>query len=127
MENGNELIQISETKKILKVKRAMIDGSTFQDISAKNVKITDANLSDLEIEGAQIGGAFIHNIGMPPEGHPMYDASARQRPVRFENCDLRDSTITNCNLQNLIIDDCNVNGVKINGILLEELLKAYRK
>src|ERR1700684_4284162 len=114
MENGNELIQISETKKILKVKRAMIDGSTFQDISAKNVKITDANLSNLEIEGAQIGGAFIHNIGMPPKGHPMYDANARQRPVKFENCDLRDSTITNCNLENLVIDDCNVSGVKIN-------------
>ncbi|HZY35689.1 MAG TPA: hypothetical protein VFE53_03520 [Mucilaginibacter sp.] len=127
MENNNELIQISETKKIINVKRAMIDGSTFVDISAKNIKITDANLSDLEIEGAQIGGAFIHNIGMPPEGHPFYDPNARQRPVRFENCDLRDSAISNCNLENLVIDDCKVTGVKINGILLEDLLKSYAK
>jgi len=127
MENSNELIQVSETRKILKVKRAMIDGSSFEDISAKNIKITDANLSDLEIEGAQIGGALIHNIGMPPKGHPMYDPAARQRPVRFENCDLRDSTITNCNLENLVIDDCNLSGVKINGILLADLLKSYKK
>jgi len=127
MESNNELIQISETKKVLQVKRAMIDGSTFQDISAKKIRITDANLSDLEIEGAQIGGAFIHNIGMPPEGHPMYDPIARQRPVRFENCDLRESTVTNCNLENLVIDDCNVNGLKINGILLADLLKSYKK
>ena len=127
MENNNEVIQISEAKKIIKVKRAMIDESTFQDISAKNIKITDANLSDLEIEGAQMGGAFIHNIGMPPKGHPMYDPAARQRPVRFENCDLRDSTITNCDLENLVIADCNVNGVKINGIVLADLLKSYKK
>jgi uncharacterized protein YjbI with pentapeptide repeats len=127
MENNNELIQISETKKILKVKRAMIDGSSFEDISAKNIKITDANLSGLEIEGAQIGGAFIHNIGMPPKGHPMYDPAARQRPVRFENCDLRDSTLTNCNLENLVINDCNLGGVKINGILLADLLKSHKK
>jgi uncharacterized protein YjbI with pentapeptide repeats len=127
MENNNEVIQISEAKKIIKVKRAMIDQSTFQDISAKNIKITDANLSDLEIEGAQIGGAFIHNIGMPPKGHPMYDPAARQRPVRFENCDLRDSAITNCNLENLVIDDCNLTGIKINGILLADLLKSHKK
>jgi uncharacterized protein YjbI with pentapeptide repeats len=127
MENNNELIQISETKKVLEVKQAMIDGSSFQDISAKNIKITDANLSDLEIEGAQIGGAYIHNIGMPPNGHPFYDPNARQRPVRFENCDLHGSTIINCNLENVVIDDCNLKGMKINGILLEELLKAYSK
>jgi uncharacterized protein YjbI with pentapeptide repeats len=127
MENNDELLRISETKKILQVKRAMIDHSTFQDISAKNMKITDANLSDLEIEGAQVGGAFIHNIGMPPKGHPMYNPDARQRPVRFENCDLNNSFITNCNLENLVIDNCNVKGVKINGILLEDLFKAYAK
>ena len=127
MEDNNELIQISETKKVLKVKRAMIDGSSFEDISAKNMKISDANLSDLEIEGAQIGGAFIHNIGMPPVGHPMYHAEALQRPVRFENCDLRDSIIRNCNLENLEIENCNVNGLKINGMLLTDLLNAVKK
>ena len=125
MENNAGIIEISQDMKILRVKQAMLDNSTFQDISAKNVKITDANLSDLEIEGAQIGGAFIHNIGMPPKGHPMYQPAARQRPVRFENCDLSNSTITNCNLENLVIDDCNVKGLKINGILLDDLLKEH--
>ena len=125
MENNAGIIEISQDMKILRVKQAMLDNSTFQDISAKNVKITDANLSDLEIEGAQIGGAFIHNIGMPPKGHPMYQPAARQRPVRFENCDLSNSTITNCNLENLLIDDCNVKGLKINGVLLDDLLKEH--
>jgi uncharacterized protein YjbI with pentapeptide repeats len=138
MENnaGNDRLEIIETKKILEVKRASIEDSRFEilcmdrsqirDVSAKNIKITDANLSDLEIEGAQLGGAYIHNIGMPPEGHPMYNPAAKQRPLKFENCDLNNSTITDCNLSGVIIDDCNLNGMVINGILVEDLLKQYK-
>ena len=123
----NELVQITETKKIINVKRAMIDNSSFDDISAKGVKITNANLSDLEIEGAQLGGAYIHNIGMPPKGHPAYNADARQRPLKFEDCDLNNSIITNCNLSGLTIDDCNLSGMTINGVPVEAMLKAYKK
>ncbi len=138
MENnaGNDRLEIIETKKILDVKRASIedsrfevfcmDRSHFRDVSAKNIKISDANLSDLEIEGAQLGGAYIHNIGMPPEGHPMYNAAAKQRPLKFENCDLTNSTITDCNLSDVAIDDCNLKGMKINGILVEDLLRQYK-
>lgn len=132
---GNDRLEIIETKKILKVKRASIEDSSFEilcmdrshfrDISAKNIKITDANLSDLEIEGAQLGGAYIHNIGMPPKGHPMYNPDAKQRPLKFENCDLNKSTIIDCNLSGVVIDDCNLSGMKINGILVEDLLKQY--
>ena len=137
MENdaANDRLEIIETKKILDVKRASIedsrfevfcmDRSHFRDVSAKNIKITDANLSDLEIEGAQLGGAYIHNIGMPPKGHPMYNPDAKQRPLKFENCDLNNSTITDCNLNGVIIEDCNLSGMTINGILVEDLLKQY--
>src|SRR5277367_2940091 len=120
MENnaGNDHLEVIETKKILEIKRASIedsrfeilcmDRSYFRDVSAKNIKITDANLSDLEIDGAQLGGAYIHNIGMPPKGHPMYNPDAKQRPLKFENCDLNNSTITDCNLSGVLIDDCNL-------------------
>ncbi len=124
---GSDIIQITEDKKVIRVKRACIDSSYFEDVCATGVKLTDANLSDLEIDGAQLGGAYIHNIGMPPKGHPAYDPEARQRPLRFDNADLHGSTITNCNLSNVSIDDCKVEGMKINGILVEELLKAYQK
>jgi uncharacterized protein YjbI with pentapeptide repeats len=138
MENtaDNGRLEIIETKKILDVKRSSIEDSAFEmicidrshfkDVSAKHLKITDANLSDLEIEGAQLGGAFIHNIGMPPKGHPMYNPDARQRPLKFENCDLNHSTVTNCNLSGVIIDDCNLSGMMINGILVEDLLRQYK-
>ncbi len=133
----NETIKIFETKKILDVNSSVIehskftmvcmDGAFFDDISAKKIKIKNANLSDLEIEGAQLGGAYIHHIGMPPEGHPMHNPDIKQRPLRFENCDLNGSTITNCNLSRITISDCNTSGMKINGILVDDLLKAYQK
>jgi uncharacterized protein YjbI with pentapeptide repeats len=65
-----EKIEINEDRKILLVTRATLNDSRFQDVAMMNVKITDANLSNLEIEGVQMGGAYIHNIGMPPKGHP---------------------------------------------------------
>jgi len=87
--------------------------------------------------GAQLAGAYIHNVGMPPKGHPMYNPEARQRPLRFEDCNLAGTTITDCNLSNVVIDDCNLTdvvindcnlaGMTINGILVEELLKLYNK
>ncbi len=122
--HAEELI-INQAVKTLNVKQAMLDGSVFNDISFKNVKISDANMSDLEIEGAQLGGAYIHNIGMPPKGHPMYNPDAQQRPLRFEDCDLTGSTITDCNLSGVKIEDCNIKGMKINGILVEDLIKTY--
>jgi len=112
---------------VISAKRAMLDNSYFNDVSIKNVKIINANLSDLEIEGAQLGGAYIHNVGMPPKGHPMYNPDAKQRPLRFEDCNLEGSTITNCDLSNVIIDDCNLAGMTINGILVEDLLKLYNE
>ncbi|MGF7042227.1 pentapeptide repeat-containing protein [Mucilaginibacter lappiensis] len=137
MENTNERITISETKKVLDVSHALLDDSSFRmmkmnnayfnDVCMTTLKITNANLSDLEIEGAQLGGAYIHNIGMPPKGHPAYDENAKQRPLRFEDCNLENSTITNCNLKGATFDNCNMTGTTINGILVEDLLKNYHK
>lgn len=121
----NQLIQLSEVKVNINVTRAMIDGSYFEDVSATNVRIVDTNLSNLEIEGAQLGGAYIHNIGMPPKGHPLYNPDAKQQPLKFEHCDLSGSIISDCNLSDVVIDNCELKGMRINGILVEDLLKAY--
>jgi len=73
-----------------------------------------------------MGGAYLRNIGMPREGHPLYDPNnIKQRPVKFENCDLNNSKITNCNLSNVDIEESNITGMKINGINIEDLLKHY--
>lgn len=121
-----EKIEIREDRRIIIANKAMLNDSNFHDVAMMNVKIIDANLSDLEIEGAQLGGAYIHNIGMPPKGHSMYDPAARQRPLRFENCDLNNSTISDCNLSGVAINDCNLNGMTIDGVPVEDMLNAYR-
>ncbi len=127
--------QITGAPQKLKVSATSISDSTFQqvcgerllfeDVSLIGSKITNANLSDLEIEGAQLGGAYIHNIGMPPEGHPAYDENARQRPLLFEHCDLSNSKIRHSDLSGVEITDCNLSNMKINGIAVANLLKAY--
>ncbi|WP_078554092.1 pentapeptide repeat-containing protein [Bacillus alkalicellulosilyticus] len=132
-----ERLEIIEATKVLNVKNACLDGSRFEccglehmhfeNVSLARTKITDANLSDLEIDGAQIGGAFIHNIGLPPEDHPLYDPNAKHRGVRFDNCNLENSQITNSNLSGVEISGCELSGMKINGTLVLELLRAYEK
>jgi len=117
-----DTIEIKEDCKIIIANKAMLNNSDFFDVAMVNVKIVNANLSDLEIEGAQLGGAYIHNIGMPPKDHPMYDPQARQRPLRFEDCDLNNSTFTNCDLSGVELTDCNIKGLKINGIAIEDLI-----
>jgi uncharacterized protein YjbI with pentapeptide repeats len=131
------LIDIDYTKNIITVKDACIDHSTFECVSLQNLifndvnlsgtRITNANMSNIEIEGAGLGGAYIHNIGMPPEGHPAYDPNAKQAPVRFEDCDFESSTITNCNLAHVAINDCNLKGMTINGIPVETLLENFKQ
>jgi uncharacterized protein YjbI with pentapeptide repeats len=132
-----ETLEIKSDKKQIIASESMLEDSKFtmvclnrmqmNDISAINVKISDANLSDLEIEGAQLGGAYIHNIGMPPEGHPFYDPDAKQRPLKFENCDLNGSELINCDLSDVALRDCNTTGMTINGILVDNLLRTYNK
>lgn len=110
----------------LQLEQAMVTKLVCHDVNLSGARISDANLSDLEIEGAQLGGAFLHNIGLPPKGHPFYQEGARQRPLRFEDCDLHNSSIKNCDLSGVEFADCNFEAARIDGILVTELLKAYR-
>ena len=132
-----EQIVISNASKRLDVKNSCIDESSFvcgkltrlyfEDVDMTGTKITNANLSDLEIENAQLGGAHFHNIGMPPQGHPFHKPGVKQRPMKFDDCNLENTKINNCNLSGVELKDCKIDGMKINGIPVEDLLKAYRK
>lgn len=120
-------IIISKDQKVIEARKAMLNNSYFNDVAMTNTVIINANLSNLEIEGAQIGGAYIHNIGGPPVGHPMYDPGFKHRPVRFEDCDLNGSTFKNCDLSGVSVTGSNLSGMLINGISVEEMLDAYNK
>jgi uncharacterized protein YjbI with pentapeptide repeats len=132
-----EPTKIRKARTQLDVSEAVVDGSRFvkamlkdclfQDVMMAGTRITDANLSDLEIEGAQLGGAYIHNIGMPPEGHPLYDPQAKMRPLKMEDCYLVNSVVVNCDLSGVEIRDCNIKGLTIDGVDVSRLLEEYRK
>lgn len=131
-----EHMDIKDTWKVINAKHACFDYSKFvatgaehmyfEDVSLVGTKIINANLSNLEIAGAQMGGAFIHNIGIPKEGEPHYNPNTAGQPIRFENCELRGSQISNCDLSYVEILDSELTGMKINGIPVEDLLKNYQ-
>lgn len=81
----------------------------------------------MEISGAQFVGAYIHDIGLSPEGHPGFKPNQRQRPIKFNDCTLHDSSFNNCALSNVEIPDCNISGMKVNGILIEDSLKVFEE
>jgi hypothetical protein len=72
-----------------------------------------------------MGGAYIHNIGIPKPGKPHFNPDTAGQPVRFEDCDFTRGRITDCNLSHVEIDRCEMQGLKINGIPVEDLLQAY--
>lgn len=138
MELMDQEIVITQTTRKINAEHVCISDSTFHHVCAEHLtmnqvnmsgsKITDANLSDIEVDGAQLGGAYFHNIGLPMDhGHAYQPNQARQRPIRFENCDLNDTVFRDCDLSNVDIVDCNISGLRIQGILIEELLELALK
>lgn len=130
-----ERLEIVNEWKVIDAKKACFDYSRFiasgaehmhfEDVSLVGTKITNANLSNIEIDGVQMGGALFHNIGIPREGDVFYNPDTAGKPIQFENCELVSSKFINCDLSNVEIIDCTLHGIRINGILVEDLLKAY--
>ena len=98
-------------------------GSAFENVNLSKVRMHDINLSDLDLSAAQIGGARFKHIGPPTNKEGMQE---RQRPVTFEEAMLCDSTFTRVDLSNVKIVDCNVKGMTIDGILVTDLITAYK-
>ena len=59
---------------------------------------------------------------------PRKDGSQeRRRPVTFEEAMLCDSVFRKVDLSNVQIIDCNIEGMKIDGVLVTEMIAAYEK
>jgi hypothetical protein len=101
-----------------------LSGADFDDVNLSQARFHNINLSDIQVTAVQIGGATFKHIGPPPDkdGH-----QARQRPVMFEEAMLGDSTFLKVDLSNVRIIDCNIQGMTIDGILVTDLLKGFRK
>ena len=116
------------------VKNQNIEASEFDDVCMSESKFTninlsksrfhDINFSDVQFTAAQIGGTVFKHIGPPPGKDGTQE---RQRPVTFEEAMLCDSVFRKVDLTNVQIVDCKIQGMKIDGVLVTDLLDAYRK
>jgi uncharacterized protein YjbI with pentapeptide repeats len=93
----------------------------FNNICLAEAKFHDINLSDIKVTAVQMGGASFRHVGLPDK------SSGRQRPLKFAECDLNGSTFKKCNLSKVKIMDSNCSRMKINGVAVDKLLKAYNK
>ena len=99
-------------------------GTVFENMNLTKVRMHNINLSDLDLSAAQIGGASFKHIGPPPTNDGK---QVRQRPVTFEEATLCDSTFKKVDLSNVKILDCNMEGMTIDGVLVADLIAAYKK
>ena len=93
----------------------------FNDVNMSGAAFHNANLSNIKISAAQLSGASFKHIGLPSGSKEM------QLPITFEDADLNNLKIKHCDLSNATIDQCSTENMKIDGILVKDLLRAYRE
>jgi uncharacterized protein YjbI with pentapeptide repeats len=101
-----------------------MSGSKFTDINLSGARFININFSDGYFAAVQIGGTLFKHIGPPPDKDSK---QARQRPVTFEEAMLCDSIFRKVDMSGVQIIDCNIEGMKIDGILVTDMLAAYKK
>ena len=97
--------------------------SEFENVNMSKTTMRDINLSDVSISAANLGGAHFKHLGPAPDTNGKQE---RQKAVTFEEAQLCDSTFTRVDLSNVKIIDCNVKGMTIDGVLVTDLIAAYK-
>ncbi len=95
----------------------------FEDVNLSRARFHNINLSEIRVSAVQMGGAIFRHVGPPPDKDGQ---QARQKPVTFEEAMLCDSTFRKVDLSNVKLIDCNIQGMTIDGILVTDLLNAFR-
>lgn len=99
-----------------------LEDAVFENVNLSRAKFHNVNFSDIIVTAAQVGGADFQHVGLPDDPSTR---GAKQRPLRFRECDLNDSTLEDCDLSDVEIVDCDISGLKINGVLVEDLLEKH--
>jgi Pentapeptide repeats (8 copies) len=99
-----------------------LTGADFDDVNLSNSRFHNVNLSNVTIGAAQMGGASFRHVGPPPDPDGKQE---RQRPVRFEEMMLCDSTFRKVDLSNVRIVECDLTGMTIDGLLVTDLLASH--
>jgi uncharacterized protein YjbI with pentapeptide repeats len=98
-------------------------GAEFNDVNLAEARVHNVNMSDMAIDCVQMGGTSFRHVGLPPD----QPGAGKQRPLAFEECDLNGSTFKKVDLSGVSITACNLEGATIDGVLVSDLIAAYRK
>jgi uncharacterized protein YjbI with pentapeptide repeats len=99
-------------------------GAEFENVNMSKTRMHDINLSDLSVSAANLGGAHFKHLGPAPDKNGKQE---RQRAVTFEEAQLCDSTFKKVDLSHVKLIDCDVRGMTIDGMLVTDLIAAYKK
>ncbi len=96
-----------------------MSGTVFEDTDLSGAKFFNINLRGADIGAVDFGGASFScmNTG---EGHP-------KQPAVFNSIELDDCRIQNSFFRNTRIVNCDLTGMTIDGVLVTDMVKAYKK
>jgi len=99
-------------------------GAEFENVNLGQARLHDINLSGVSISAANLGGAHFKHLGPPPGPN---GEQPRQKAVTFEDAQLCDSTFRKVDLSNVKITECNTKGMTIDGVLVSDMIAAYKR
>jgi uncharacterized protein YjbI with pentapeptide repeats len=101
-----------------------LSGAKFSDVNLCGSQFHNINFGDVQFSAAHLGGTLFKHIGPIPDkdGH-----LERQRPVIFEEGTLTHSVFRRMNMTDVEISDCDIDGLTIDGVLVTDLLKVWKK
>ncbi|WP_186576052.1 pentapeptide repeat-containing protein [Aquibacillus kalidii] len=121
--NAEELIIDNVSLAKTTINNVNMSNMLLSDVNMSGVKIQHANFTHAVIDHVHLYGTEFRSVVFPLEGEGNFDPKGKYKPISFDNCDLTNGIMKNCNLSGLDILDCNITGLKINGVLVEDLLK----
>ncbi|QYR19635.1 hypothetical protein KZ483_17225 [Paenibacillus sp. sptzw28] len=137
--NGLELQDIRNEQ----IHMVCFKGSDFHGIDMRDTSLAHTNFvnskwehiyfSNVHINMIQMGGTLFENIVRPEakvshlNEEPGTDGWVNVEPVIFKKSDLSTAIFDTCNLSNVELKNSNIEGMKIDGILIKDLIEQYRK
>lgn len=115
-------MDLHHVRETLSALDADLSKSSFDDVNLAGATFTNAKLAESRFNDVNLAGATFTNATL---------AKARFDDVNlagatFTNTNLAGLTCVDVNLEGASISDANLTGMRINGILVEDLLRAYR-
>ncbi|MFD0589916.1 DinB family protein [Paenibacillus sp. GCM10027627] len=135
-ECGDELVDLRNEK----LHMATLKGAELHSVDARDSSLLHVNFdgskwnhiqfSNVHIKETQLGGTVFENIRRPKASESARKEEGFRgivQPVRFVYSDLSEAIFDECDLSGAELNLCRTEGMRINGISVDELLKVYEE